>query len=505
LTNATSSVVTRILQITVFVWVNQHLLKRIAPEEYSLLPLVLSLMLFAEIFKNLLTGGLGRFLVEADSRGDDLGVTRIVSSIFPFVAMASCLFAIAGLLATRQLDQLVNVAPGYLAQARIMLALAIFSLCLSVLASPFVDGAYVRQRFVALNAIALTCEAFRITLLLILLFGVSTKVMWLVVASTCATILNLSLRVILTRRLVPAIRFRLGLFCRQTVGKLLRFGGWTSIQGITGLVSSTAPILLLNRFGSPLDVSAFYLGRLPDSHIRGLASMASTPAQPALTSIYATQGAGALHDLYYRGGRYHLWLALMVGAPLLIFAQEIITLYAGAQYSPAATVMFAMLAVYPCLWASAMLFHIAHAIGKIGAYYVCDIVIQVLTLLAMFFAVGHLGLAAPGAAIAMALVSGLLHVVLVWPMGLRLVKGRWDLFIRQTLLPGLLPFAAALVACGVFNASVDLNSWTLIGLGSALALAVYVAVLLRFCLDSTDHDLVNRLVGKMKGASTVSG
>src|SRR5206468_5399476 len=88
-TNAASSVTTRLLQLTVLVWVNQHLLKRIEPEEYSLFPVMISLMYFADIFKNIITGGLGRYIVEADSRGDQSGVTRIVSSIFPVVLAAA--------------------------------------------------------------------------------------------------------------------------------------------------------------------------------------------------------------------------------------------------------------------------------------------------------------------------------------------------------------------------------------------------------------------------------
>jgi hypothetical protein len=161
--------------------------------------------------------------------------------------------------------------------------------------------------------------------------------------------------------------------------------------------------------------------------------------------------------------------------------------------------MFWLLAVYPLLWASAMFFQVAHAIGKVGAFYVCDVVVQLVTLLALFYTVGHLSLGAPGAAMSIGLVGGLLHIFLIWPMGLRLVNGRWDLFVRQTLLPGLLPVAAALIACFLFTVSVNIDSWLLIGIGSAIALGVYLAVLLLFCLDSTDRELVDRVVRKVKG------
>jgi O-antigen/teichoic acid export membrane protein len=496
-TNAVSSVLTRLLQLTVFVWVNQYLLRRIAPEEYSLFPVVVSLMFFADIFKNIITGGIGRFLVEADSCDDETGVTRIVSSMFPVVLCAAACFAIVGVIVAWQIGNLLNIGLAYLPQARLMLLLLVILLCLSVAASPFSEGAYIRQRFVTLNLIELTTEAFRITVLLVLLLTVSTKVMWLVVASTCAGIVNLFLRVLLTRRWMPAIRFRKDLFCTATARKLIRFGAWTSIQGITGLASSTAPTLLLNRFASALDVASFHLGRLPEIQIRGLAAVAAGPALPALTRIYAIGGEGSLNDLYYRGGRYFLWVTLLLVAPLLVFAKQIIHLYAGENYAPAAAVMVALFAVYPFHWASAMFFQVAHATARIGAYYICDVVVQACTLLALFYAVRQ-GFGAPGAGLAIALVGGSLHLLLIWPMGLRLVNGSWKQFILQTIIPGVVPFLSALLACHAFLAFVDLNSWSMIVLGSGMAAVVYCAALGVFCLDSEDRSLLARATARLR-------
>ena len=101
---------------------------------------------------------------------------------------------------------------------------------------------------------------------------------------------------------------------------------------------------------------------------------------------------------------------------------------------------------------------------------------------------------------AMGLAGGALHVFLIWPMGLRLVNGRWDRFLRQTFLPGVFPFASAFVACHAFATLIPMSSWLLIGLGSGVAFGVYASVLLAFCLDSVDRDLVGRLVLRIRGA-----
>jgi O-antigen/teichoic acid export membrane protein len=496
-TNSASSVLTRLLQLTVFVWANQYLLRRIEPEEYSLFPVIMSLTFFADIFKNLLIGGLARYIVEADSRDDKAGITRIVSSMFPIVIVAASLILAAGAVAAWKIETIINVQAAYRQEARLMLLLLALTLCVNVVSSPFTEGLYVRQRFVTLNFIDLGCEGLRITILLFLLFNVSTQVMWLVVASTCAAIANVTIRVLVTRRLLPAARVNLEFFSLQTVRTLLRFGAWTSVGGLTGLATSTLPSLLLNRLSTPFDVAAFYLGRLPDIQIRGLAGVASGPALPALTRIYATRGEGSLNDLYYRGGRYFLWFTLLLVAPAMMFAKEIIHLYAGERYAAASIVMIMLLAAYPFHWASAMFYKVAHATARIGAYYVCDILIQAVTALALFYAI-HRGYGAPGAGLAIAVVGGGLHLLLIWPMGLRLVNGSWKQFILQTIIPGVVPFLSALLVCHTFRAFVDLNSWSMIVIGSGIGATVYCAALGAFCLDSLDRSLLARAAARFR-------
>jgi glycosyltransferase involved in cell wall biosynthesis/O-antigen/teichoic acid export membrane protein len=492
-TNAVSSVATRVLQLTVLVWVNQHLLRRIAPEEYSLLPLVMSLIVFADILKNVFTGGIVRFLVEADARNDDLEVTRIVTSMVPVLAGAALLCAAAGGAAAWWIDAILKIEPEYVPEARLMLFLLVGMLCLTILATPLAYGLYIRQKFPILNLIELGCETLRVVILLVLLLGVSTRVIWLVVATTCAGLASLAIRIALTRRLMPSIRLQSGAFSVPTIKRLTGYGAWTTLQGFTRLVSDAVPPLILNRFGTALDVAAFHLGRLPDVQMRRIVTAAALPAQPALTSIYATRGEEALRELYYHGGRYHLWLTLAIIAPLVVFAPEIVALYVGEKYAISATVASVLLGIYPFVWSSAMFYRIAHAVARIAAFNLCDAVVQGAIVLALFYAVAVQGWGAVGAGLAIAAVNVVLHLALMWPMGLRLVKGSWKQFARKTIVPGILPFAAALLACFGFRGSLSLDSWTKIGLGSLLALVVYLVVLLAFCLDAMDRDLIRRL------------
>lgn len=496
--NAFSSVLTRLLSITVLVWVNQYLLRRIEPEEYSLFPLVMSLVVFNGLFVSIFVGGVSRHMVEAHHLGEPGGVTRVASSMLVVLVPATLFLGLVGGLAAWNIDALLEIDPSYLGQARIMFLLTVLTLCLTTLCAPLTQGLYVQERFVLDNLIGLGSEVLRILLLLTLLFALGTRVMWLVVASSTATLANQLAQLLLTRRLLPEARFDRSLVCRTTMKRVLSFGAWTSVHGISQLLSGTAPVLLLNRFASPLDVASFHAGRIPETQMRNMLQAIEGPAQPALIGLYARGGQAAVNQLYYRGGRYYLWLILLPVAPLLVFGRPLFRLYAGEEYAKAGIVMAAILGSYPFQFASGMYYRVAHAIGRIGAFHAYFLMLQLVAIAAILYAVGLRGEGAVGAAFAIGLTQGLLHVVLIWPMGLRLVGGRWSDFARRTIARGMLPFCAALVLSLAISRYVVVDDWwTLLAICAASAI-VYAGVLLGLCLDAEDRALLARALRRLR-------
>ena len=497
--NALSSVLTTLVSMTVLVWVNQYLLRRIPAEEYSLIPIVTTLMIFAELFQSIASGGLARFMVEAHAKGDDAGVARVVSSMLPVLVLTAFIVASAGALAVWRIEDIIRIDTTYTDDARIMLGILVAVLCLNILTTPFTAGLYVRMRFTRLNLIKLACEVLRVAVLLVLLLGVSTQAMWLIVATAISGVVSVALLFWQSRRLLPAARFRRELMSLSMVRRLTGFGAWGSLHGVTLLLQRTLPVLMLNQYATAVDVSAFHLGNQADTQIRRLTNAVAVPAQPALIGIYATEGAGALTDFYYRGGRYFLWFTLFLPPPLVAFAHPLIALYVGETYAQAADVLVWIIGAYPFVWASAMFYQVAYAIGRIGLFHVCNAAMVAVSLVALLVAVGPLGLGAAGAGMALGGSFAAMHVLLIWPMGLRLVNGNWRAFLRRTLVPGLLPFAGAMTAGLAFRARVAIDDWGAFAAGCALSAAVYGAVVLAISIGGEDRELLSRLRARVLG------
>jgi O-antigen/teichoic acid export membrane protein len=441
--------------------------------------------------------GLSRFMVAADARDDGKGLSEIVSSMAPVLLTVASIIILGGLVGTAHIDALIKVDPAFRSDAQIMLVLLTGMLALTVATTPFRVGLVVRMRFVEQNLIVLATECLRIGILLSLLFGVSTRALWVVVASTAGGLANVLILVILTFKILPEARFQLSLVSPATIRRLLGFSFWTLAQGFNGMVLRALPALLLNRYATAIDVTAFYVGNVADVQIRKLVAAATSPAMPALTTIYAKEGEQALQNFYYMGGRYFLWATLFLTPPLLIFSVPLMDLYVGAKYQLAATVMVLILGAYPFTWASAMFYQISYAVGRIRIFNLSMLFLGVVAMIAMWYLVGVRDLGAVGAAVGLGGTYALVHLLVIWPLGLGLVKGNWGVFARQTLLLGLAPFATALIGCLLYGRFVTIDSWLSFFGGCAVSAIVYTTVLFGACLSPGDRKLLAGAVKKI--------
>ena len=258
--NSASALFVRVLSITVLVWLQRFLLNTIDVAEYSLLPVLTSLIVFLPLFSGTLTNGLSRFVIEAYAKGDNHRVTQITSTmsllIFPF----GLVILVAGGFFAWNVGEFLNVSEQLIPDARLMMCLMVISFVLNTVMTPFLTGFQVKQKFVVLNLIRLGQELLRFGILFILLFGVGPKVLWLVVASFVADILSLGVRFVYSYRLVPSIRFRFSQRNWSVAREVSSFGGWSILGQLAEMIRLSANPIVLNKLSTELEVACFHLG-----------------------------------------------------------------------------------------------------------------------------------------------------------------------------------------------------------------------------------------------------
>lgn len=488
--NAASSVLARVINVGGLLWMLQYLLTRIPPEEFAVYPVLAAVMVFVPLFFSIFTGGVARYVVEAYAKGDSQRATALVSSIVPLLAAYSLGFLSLGLVFAWSIDSIFTIPPQMTSSARIMMMLLVISFALQMLLLPFGVGYHVRQRYVEFNLLQLGRDTFRILLLYLLLVEIGPAVIWVVVATVIADQVHLAVVTWRSVAMAPELRFRFRLYDRTMAGKLLSFGLWTTLGQLAGVMYVNAATLMLNLYGTALDVTNYHLGATCFRQLQSLIALARQPLQPALIAMHAKGERARMARTTLRGGRYGLWVALAVATPLGLYATEFIDLYIGERFSDAALILMLFMAIIPFSQPTVLLPIIAMAMAQVRAFNVAAFIStgMGLVLMLVFLLLGEMG--AVGVTLALTLVTIVAQVVYFWPLQHRLAGFGFRELWREMLVPGLAPATAGAVAWGALKISVPLDDWIPLGLAVVAGGVVYMAVLLRFGFDTEDWRMI---------------
>lgn len=498
LINSASSAIVLLLNLTVLIWLQQYLLKRISPEEYALLPLVMAIMAFAPLLTMVLTGGLGRYITVAYARGDDEQITRICSTMFPLLLCAGVTVLLAGWIAAWHVDQILRVSPEHLADARTMLALLVFSTAVRLPLAVFGSGFIVKQKLMLLDMIEVFCQLFRIGLLFILLLGIGAQVLWVTVALVSSELLSLLIAVPVSIRLVPAQRVKLGYFQLSLAKELTSYGGWGLLNQVGETLKQALDPIILNRFASALDVSIFYVSGIVPRQLRLMMGPLTRPFIPVLAAAYSVGDKDKLRNIYLRTARYHAWVSLIIAIPATVFGSELMLLYLGGDYVRAGIIMGLLLWIGVLNSFNALGAAVAAAVGDMKGISIRLASGQLISVIIGFVLVYAFSQGAFGLAFAGLVAVALFESLFVWTYCRQLVGASTYIWFRNVVLPAMIPAIAPMLLCSVVKYLVDIDSWGALISLSAASTALYCVSVISFGFRPEDRQDAGKLVSLLK-------
>lgn len=473
--NAFGGMVTRVLDITLLLWVYQHLVRRISPEEYSLLPVVTSAVMLLPLVATTFSSGVGRFVAAAHSRGDNREVTSIVSSVYGPLCLAVAVMTVLGVLLIWQCDSFLGIPADYLADARLIAGLLLGATVLRLLASPMTVGLFAQERFIQLNGLAIGGQVLKIALLVGLLAG-STRVLWVAVAQSVSDAAITISTLCLSRHYLPALRFRSAARVPLLRRRLFTFGGWVTLDCVGQALYRAMDPLILNRFASAIDVVAFHIGGMPFRQIEPFMAALTTPFQPVMAALHAHDREEALRNAFLRVGRYSLWMLGIFVCPLIAWREPLFFLYLGPKaqlYSQVGDVMLILFIAWVPFCSLQGLSTLAASRERLRGYTVITILGQLFNLGLTFYFLAVLRLGALGSALASLIALWLMYLIGQLPLALRGFGIPVARYLKEVVVEGLTPWSVAILFCVAVKSYV--TGWlSLIGLGLA-ATALYVS------------------------------
>lgn len=493
LINFVGSALAQVLSITVLIWLQRHLILEISKEEYAILPVLYAVMAFTPLTTVVLTGGIGRYITEAYAKGDDAAVTRICSTMFPILLSAGLVFLAGGWLFAWKIDLFLRIPPDRVWDAQVMMAALMFTAAMRLPAAPFGVGFFVRQRFILQNMINIGATLFRISLLFALIFGVSTRVLWVTTATVAMEFLLLAVATPISMSLVKSLRFRRSSIDWSIAREITSFGGWQFLMVLGLTIRNALDPIVLNAFSTAWNIACYNIASLPFEHLWQTLNMAKRTVNPSLIAMHAGRENERLRSAFLRGSRMALWAFLLPGLPLALLAHPLIHFYIADELWLTPVLIQINFIGFLVVVPSVVFSTIVEAIGKPRDFCLLVLGTNVFNLALTLFFVGWLGYGAIGSCAATAISAAICYPMMIWPLSrstLSITKGEW---FGEVLWPGVVPsLCSAPVYLGV---GALLGTDTLPGVFGALALGsvAYVTCLYVFAARQRDLEDIQRM------------
>lgn len=497
--NSASAVVAKVVNFLVLMWVYQYLLKRLSAEEFSVLPVVTSLMVFAPLFFSFFSGGISRYTIDAYAKGDFVEVRRIVSSLLPMLFLAVGVFVPVGVVFAQNIKHVLNITPQMVGEARIMLILLVASFAFQMLITPYRTAYEIRQRYVELKMLQVIHDLLRAGLVVIFLLKFDASVVWVVVATFIAEVGLTSAILYRSFRLVPELRFEAKLFELSKAWELTSFGMWTTLGRLGSIMYTNAATLVLNLYGTAVDVTGYHIGATFYRQIHGTMNLATQPLQPAITAMNALNDHSRLASTVLRGGRYALWISMSVVVPLILYADVFIDLYLGPTYSTASVIIVLFMIMFPFTQPTILLSNTAIATGHVRVFFLPAFLVQFAGLVLMILATVWYNLGAVGVTLALTIVTVASQLLYFWGLCLRLIGADFVRFHKEVLIPGFLPALGGAMVWGMLRLFDRPDSWTQFALFIGAGLLFYGAVLFVFALHGREREQLKAALAGLSG------
>jgi len=255
--NAISNLMGYVIRGAVGFFLLKYVVSQLGPEQYSIVPLVASLMSYLLLLSMGTGMGMARYISAAHARGQADEVSRVFTSMFfVMVGFATILLA-AGLLLSSQLSNLLTIPSGLESAAVILMCLTVVISALrmpfSVLQSAFVaTESYWLSNSIAVGSIMLQAI---LTVALFSLFG--KWVVWTAVAQFIVVLLTTTCEWIVVRRILPSARLRLSLFNARTAFQVMSFSLAVFIGTVSGVLYWDTDRIIINQWLSSGELTLY--------------------------------------------------------------------------------------------------------------------------------------------------------------------------------------------------------------------------------------------------------
>lgn len=481
-----------------------YVIRKLGKVEYSLWPLVATVTSVIALIPSGIGAGTGRFIAHAMGRQDKEEVSRITTSVFVALLVASVVYAGFVVVFSLAFERIFTIPPQTAGLGpKVMFVMGIAG-AVRIPFGVFQGGLYAAQQFVALGLREICLQLLRMVLTVVAFSVWGPSLLWVAAVFLSIEILNALVTWQLAVRLVPWQRIDWKSFDRLTLKTVSSFSAWGLVAEVAGLLYWRTDSIVINKLLDPTLLTGYSVvaGTLLQAY--SLASLGSGVMVPSATIMHATQQIDRLARMIYRANR----LTIAMGAPaivfLMIFGSPLMVLYLGkpefASFGPLFVVLGGPMVLSMTQITSGI---VPQAFGENRPASIGSLLVAVVNVLLSLYFVVFLKWGLWGVAASTAIVMALYRPAF-WPWYVSKLLGvPWREYFAGTVVTPLVHCAPACSVMLLFRASGIDSSPKNLALIVVTTVAVHAIYMLLYGLPREDRraalDGLSKLIRRSTG------
>ncbi len=319
-----------------------YLVHRLGDTVYGLWILIASMSGYFGLLDLGVRGSVGRYVAYFRARGEEIEVSRTLSTAFALLGGVAILALIATGLVLLVFFHLFDVPPEHVAAARLAILIIGINLALTFPVSVFDGVLWGFERFDLLNAVDIPTTIVRTGLTFWFVKGPDDilALAWITLITTAG---NELLKMVLAFHCDRELRIRVRFIDRTHAKNLYGYGFWQFLLQIARQVSGQIGPLVIGGMVAVAAVTPYSIAARLIQYASQFIVAATGVLTPLATALHARNDARSEKHLFVEGGKWCTAFALMACAGLIGLGEPLLKLWMGPAIASSSMPMLLVL------------------------------------------------------------------------------------------------------------------------------------------------------------------
>lgn len=460
------------------------IIRNLGDSEYGLYALTGSFVSYLCLMDFGLNNTIIRYVAKYRSTNDKEGQETFLATTISTYIIIAIIIVVAGLLLYLNMDGLFSrsLTPTELHKGKIMVAVLILNLAITIPGGSFIAICNGYERFVFTRFVNIAKAVFRSILVVgILLLG--GDCISLVIVDTIANIIFIAIAYLYVNKSVK-VRFTLTKFNKALLKEIFNYSFWIFIFAIIQQFQWQSGQIILGMNANTIAVGIYGVGIMLGSYYGTFANAVNSLLLPRATSMVINKTNTDIFNTMVRVANINSYILFFILSIFFLFGREFIYLWVGSTYSQAwmIALIFMLVNTIPLLQGFGN--SVLEAKGKIKVKAIWALSTMIIAVVCGYFISFWYGIMGMALSIALGLFINMLFTNWYYS---RIFSFRPMEFIRRTLLKPLIYISALVLLATAIDGVVATGlSWPVLLLKVLLYFFAYSAIVYLFLMDKQE-------------------